>query len=191
MTRALRLLMVVLAAGGVVIGAVGGVGPARADSSLLKPFFGSYVGESLMPSVEMLPRDLRVSIRPAGEDGFVVEWQTTLFKFGESQRRNAQFLQFRRNADGPPMYRAVPPDAAAAAASEASESALEGGSFAWAHVQGNAMRVHILTFLDDGGYVLQSYDRTLTRGGMSLSFARVRDGTVEQRLRAELRRVDG
>ncbi len=189
MTRALRLLMVVLAAGGVVFGAVGGVGSARADSSLLKPFFGTYVGKSLMPSVEMLPRDLRVSIRPAGEDGFVVEWQTTLFKFGESQRRNSQFLEFRPNKDGRPMYRAVPPDAAAATG--ASESALDGGSLAWAHVQGRAMRVHLLSFLEDGGYVLQSYDRTLTGAGMSLSFTRVRDGTVEQRLRAELRRIDG
>lgn len=171
MKSALRLLMFALAVGGVV-----GGGAAWADSSLVKPFFGTYVGASLMPSVEMLPRDLRVSIRPAKADGFVIEWQTTLFKYGESQRRKSQLLEFRPTNNGPPMYEAAPSDS---------------GSFAWAHVQGKVMRIHILTFLEDGGYVLQSYERTLTSRGMSLSFARIRDGAVEQRLAGELERIDG
>lgn len=181
MTGMLRFLMIALVAGGIV-----GGGAARADSSVLKPFFGTYVGASLMPSVEMLPRDLRVSITPAKADGFVIQWQTTLFKFGESQRRKSQVLAFRPTKNDPSLYQAVRSDGA-----EASDSPLDGGPLAWAFVQGKVMSIHILTIVEKGGYELQSYERTLTRGGMKLSFARVRNGTVEQRLLAELNRIDG
>ncbi len=181
MTRALRLLMFALAVSGVV-----GGGTAWADSPSLKPFFGTYVGASLMPSVEMLPRDLRVSIAPAKADGFVIEWQTTLFKFGESQRRKSQRLEFRPTKSDPSLYQAVPPDGTAGM--ELSEN---GEPFAWAYVQGKVMSIHTLTIIENGGYVLQSYERTLTRGGMKLSFVRVRNGTVDQRLSGELERIDG
>ena len=181
MTGALRVLMFALAVSGVV-----GGGTAWAESSPLKPFFGTYAGASLMPSVEMLPRDLRVSIKPAKADGFVIEWQTTLFKFGESQRRKSQRLEFRPTKDNPFMYQAAPPDGTAGMAP--SEN---GEPFAWAYVQGKVMTIHTLTIIEKGGYVLQSYDRTLTRGGMALSFVRVRNGTVEQRLKGELERIDG
>lgn len=181
MTRALRFLMLALA----VCGVMGG-GTAWADSSTLKPFFGTYVGASLMPSVEMLPRDLRVSITPAKADGFVIEWQTTLFKFGESQRRKSQRLEFRPTKNDAFLYQAVPPDGTAGMA--LSE---KGEPFAWAHVQGKVMIIHTLTIIENGGYVLQSYERTLAPGGMALSFVRVRNGTVEQRLKGELNRIDG
>lgn len=175
MTGALRLLVFAL----VVSGVVGG-GAAGAETSALKPFFGTYVGASLMPSVEMLPRDLRVSIAPAKADGFTIEWQTALFKYGEAQRRKSQLLEFRPTTNDPSLYQAVPP-----------ENPLDGQPFAWAYVRGRVMNIHTLTLIENGGYVLQSYERTLTRPGMSLSFTRVRNGTVEQRLRGELNRIDG
>ena len=47
-----------------------------------------------------------------------------------------------------------------------------------------------MLFIDDNGdYVIQTYDRALTQEGMGLSFMRVRNGQVEQRLWATLERV--
>jgi len=184
MRGVVRLLIVALAAGGVM-----GGGAAWAQSSALKAFFGTYAGASLMPSVEMLPRDLRVSIMPAKADGFIIQWQTLLFKYGEPQRRNSQLLEFRPTENDPSLYEAVESDGSGGG--KPPKSPLDGGTFAWAYVQGKLMSIHILSIVERGGYVLQTYDRTLNRAGMSLAFTRVRNGTVEQRLRAELNRIEG
>ncbi len=175
--------------------------PFGRNSSSLKPFFGTYAGTSLMPSAEMLPRDLRVSIKPAAADGFTIEWQSTLFKYREAQRRKSQFVEFRPTTNDPSLYQAVPREGTGDGPGEATGDAtgemgpsatpLDGGPLAWAYVQGKTMSIHVLTIVENGGYVLQSYDRTLTRDGMNLYFARVRNGTVEQRLRGEFTRIDG
>ena len=187
MMGALRLLVFAVAMSGVM-----GGGTASADSSALKAFFGTYAGESLMPSVELLPRDLRVSIAPAPADGFTIEWQTTLFKFREAQRRKSQLLEFRPTADNPSMYYVVPPDGTVGAGGgpEPTVGTLGGAPYAWAYVQGRLMTIHIMTIIDRGGYVIQTYERRLTRSGMSLSFVRVQNGTVEQRLSGRLNRVN-
>ncbi len=184
MTGALRFLTFVLVVGGFV-----GGGAAWADSSSLKSFFGTYEGASLAPSAEVQPRDLKVSIKPANGDGFIVEWQTTLFKPRQDVRRKTQSLEFRPAKDNPAIYQAVPSDVTAGM--EPSDSPLDGGPFVWAQVLGKVMSIHVLTIAENGDYVIQSYDRALTKGGMALSFVKVRNGHVDQRLWGSLERVGG
>ena len=188
MMGALRLLVFAVAMSGVM-----GGGAASAESSDLKPFFGTYAGESLMPSVELVPRDLRVSIAPAPADGFTIEWHTTLFKYREVQRRKSQLLEFRPTADNPSMYYVVPADGTVGSGGgpEPTAGTLGGAPYAWAYLQGRLMTIHILSIINKGGYVVQTYERRLTRSGMSLSFVRVRNGTVEKRLSGRLNRVNG
>ena len=188
MKGALRLLVFAVA----MSGAMGG-GAASANPGDLKAFFGTYAGESLMPSVELMPRDLRVSIAPAPADGFTIEWHTTLFKFREPQRRKSQLLEFRPTADNPSMYYVVPPDGAVGSGGgpEPTAGTLGGAPYAWAYVQGRLMTIHVMTIIDRGGYVIQTYERRLTHTGMSLAFVRVQNGTVEQRLSGRLNRVNG
>jgi len=45
------------------------------------------------------------------------------------------------------------------------------------------------TISEDGDWVVQVYDRVLTKQGMALSFARVRNGYVEQRLWGTIERT--
>ena len=45
------------------------------------------------------------------------------------------------------------------------------------------------TISEDGDWVVQVYDRVLTKQGMALSFARVRNGYIEQRLWGTLERT--
>ncbi len=39
---------------------------------------------------------------------------------------------------------------------------------------------------DDGGYEMQVYDRTLTKGGMDLKFSRVHDGKTLKQITGSL-----
>lgn len=187
MTRALWFLTFVLVVGGHVGGHVG-AGAAWADSSPLKPFFGVYEGSSLAPSAEAQPRDLKVWIKPAPEDGFTIAWQTTLYEPDDGSRRKTQSLEFRPMKKNPSIYEAVA--SGLTVGMVPSKNPLEGAPFAWARVLGKVMSIHVLTIARNGDYVIQSYDRALTKDGMALAFAKVRNGQVEKRLWGALERVD-
>ncbi len=188
MTRALRILVFLLMAGGIAGGSLGG-GAAWADSSPLKPFFGTYEGASLAPSAEAQPRDLKVLIQPSADGGFTVAWQTTLYEPDDGSRRKTQSLEFRPRTDNPDLYQADP--FGLSVGMVPSKDPLDGAPFAWARVLGKVMTINVLTISDDGDYVMQTYDRALTPGGMALAFTKVRNGHVEKRLWGALERVDG
>lgn len=183
MTRALRCLMFLLLVGGFM-----GGGTARADSSPLKPFFGTYEGGSLAPSAAAQPRDLKVLIHPAPEGGFTVAWQTTIYEDDDTKSKT-QSLEFRPTKHNPNLYQALPTGLSVGMVP--SRDPLEGAPFAWARVLGKVLSVNVLTITKDGDYVIQTYDRALTRGGMALSFVKVRNGNVVKRLWGALDRVDG
>lgn len=188
MVLALRVLTVLVVTVGFAMGFLGG-GAAWADASKLTPFFGTYEGASLAPSREAQPRDLKVLIEPAADDGFTIAWQTTLYESHDDTRRKTQSLQFRPRKENPELYEV--------AATELSvgmlptKDPLDGAPFAWARVIGNVMSVYVLTIPKSGDYVIQSYDRALTNGGLALAFTRVRNGNLEKRLWGALDRVDG
>jgi len=188
MTRAFRALMVLLVAGAFAGSFLGG-SAAWADSSTLKPFFGIYEGASLAPSREAQPRDLKVLIQPASDDGFTIAWQTTLYESFDETRRKTQSLQFRPRKDNPELYEVVA--TALSVGMAPTKDPLDGAPFAWARVLGNVMSVYVLTISKNGDFVIQTYDRALTPGGMALAFTRVRNGNMEKRLWGALDRVDG
>jgi hypothetical protein len=53
------------------------------------------------------------------------------------------------------------------------------------------LTVNLLTIADNGDYVVQTYDRTLTPDGMKLDFMRVENGRIERQIKATLKRVGG
>ena len=163
--------------------------PAAAEDAAetLKRFFGSYMGESLYPREEARTRELSVAIRPAEDDGFIVEWQTTFYKFRKEPRRKTQALEFRPSGPGKDTYVAV--SSGLTTGMEPSRDPLSGAPFAWARILENLLTVNVLFINDEGDYVIQTYDRALTKDGMGLSFMRVRNGHIEQRLWATLERV--
>lgn len=172
-----------------LVAAVIVTGPAAAQSAAdtLQKFFGSYVGESLFPREEARTRQLSMSIRPAADDGFIIEWQTTFYKFRKEPRRKTQALEFRPSGPGDNTYLAIP--SGLTTGMEPSRDPLSGAPFSWARILGRVLTVNVLFIDDTGDYVVQTYDRALTKEGMGLSFMRVRNGQVEQRLWATLERV--
>ena len=186
MERVLRILTIVLVAGGFAGSFLGG-GTAWADASSLKPFFGTYEGASLAPSAEAQPRDLNVFIKDAGEGGFTVAWQTTIYEDSDSKSRT-QSLEFRPRKNNPNVYQAQP--VGLSVGMVPSEDPLDGAPFAWARVLGKVLSVNVLNITKEGDYVMQTYDRALTPGGLALSFVKVRNGNVEKKVWGSLERID-
>jgi hypothetical protein len=166
-----------------------GPAPASAEDAAIKPFLGSYEGTTLLSSEEVRSRELKVAITPAGDDGFTVEWQTTIFKLRAEARRKTQSLEFRRSRVNPKLYAAQSSDATAGM--DPSHDPLDGAPYAWARIDGQRLTINVLSISEEGDWVVQVYDRILTKEGMALSFARVRNGHVEQRLWGTLERIGG
>jgi hypothetical protein len=166
-----------------------GSAPASAEDSAIKPFLGTYEGTTLLSNEEIKSRELKVAITPAEDGGFRVEWQTTLYKPRDDVRRKTQSLEFRPSAENPKLYAAVPSDVTAGM--DPSHDPLDGAPYAWARIDERTLTVNVLTISEDGDWVIQVYDRVLTKEGMALSFARVRNAHVEQRLWGTLERTGG
>jgi hypothetical protein len=165
-----------------------GSAPASAEDAAIKPFLGSYEGTTLLSSEEVRSRELKVAITPAGDDGFTVEWQTTIFKLHADVRRKTQSLEFHPSRVNPKLYAAQSSDVTVGM--DPSHDPLDGAPYAWARIDGRRLTINVLSISEEGDWVVQVYDRILTKEGMALSFARVRDGHVEQRLWGTLERTD-
>jgi hypothetical protein len=161
--------------------------PAWAEDASIRPFFGTYEGATLQSSEEVRSRELKVAITPAANDGFRVAWQTTIFKPVDDTRRKTQSLEFRRSPANPKLYAAQPSDVTVGM--DPTRDPLDGAPYAWARIDGRTLTINVLTISEDGDWVVQVYDRVLTKEGMALSFVRVRNGHVEQRLWGTLERI--
>lgn len=164
-----------------------GAGPASAQTSLVQPFFGSYEGTTATEAATSEMRDLTVIIRPFDEEGFSVRWRTIIFEADEEAGRGrTQVIYFKPAKDAPGLFAATPPDEAAGLASNIP---LEGRPFAWARIAGKTLTVNVLTISETGDYTVQAYDRTLSDGGLALSFVRRHNGEIEQRVSGALKRT--
>jgi hypothetical protein len=180
----LILLAVVLCA--VVLGA--GARPAWSDDLTIQSFFGEYLGRTLMPMGEARNRDLHVAIRPFGAFGFTVEWQTTLHKSAREPENKTQVIDFEPTRR-PNVYAVARGDGTAGVSAPTGPA--DGEPYAWARIAGGTLTVNLLTIADNGDYVVQTYDRTLTPDGMKLDFMRVENGRIERQIKATLKRVGG
>lgn len=59
-----------------------------------------------------------------------------------------------------------------------------------ARIDGNKFTVYAMLITDEGGYEMQTYQRTLADGDMLLNFSRVRNGVALKEIKARLKRVD-
>jgi hypothetical protein len=66
---------------------------------------------------------------------------------------------------------------------------LKGEPYVWARIAGSTLTVYTLRIIDDGGYEIQTFDRTLTSDGLDLRFSRQRDGKVLQPITGTLKRI--
>lgn len=145
-------------------------------------FFGTFEGRTLFPMGEQGNRGLAVTIREHDGDGFVIHWETTIPKGAEGAERHATSLTFKPSAR-PQIFEAIYPPGG-------EPSLIRGEPVAWARIAGSTLSVSVLTIVDGGDYVMQSYHRTLTDPGLKLEFLRIREGVVERQIKGNLTRVE-
>lgn len=147
-------------------------GPAQAADPI-DPFVGKYVGKATSKlDPKLSNRDLNFEIRKL-DNGFAVKWTTIIPRPDGKSKRTSYRIRFdrtrkaklfaaamRRNVFGAPM----PLDP------------IKGDPYMWASIRGKTLGIYGVHVTEDGGYELQIYERTLTPGGMKLSFRRIRNG---------------
>jgi hypothetical protein len=165
----------------------GAAASAEVPDRPIKDFFGTYAGRSINTVEQGLSeRDLAVSIKPHKDRGFTIEWTTLIrhnnadwsrktytINFGPTTRPGIYGSQMRSNMFGG----AVPLDP------------LEGQPYVWARVEGDTMTVYALIIREDGGYEIQTFDRTWTPKGLDLKFTRFRDGEPLKLITGKLERT--
>ena len=183
---AILVLLTLLAAAVTMVRAAEAEPPAVG----IEAFFGSYEGRgSGSTDNHATDRDLSVSIGPAGDKGFVVSWSTAVRgKAGEAESRKAYTIGFQPT-QRPGVYSSAM--RANVFGDKVPMDPFKGDPFVWARLSGKTLSVYALIILDDGGYDLQIYDRTLTTSGLDLVFSRWVDRQQVGGLSAHLVRKGG
>ena len=157
--------------------------PSVAGNALsIKAFYGTYSGAGVAKNADSLyfgvtERDFDVVIHPEGS-GFSIAWTTILHAGGDPAhpriRRRSEKLTFVPSGTGG-LWR----DTGAA-------DPLGGAPYAWARIEGNSLIVYVLQIDQDGHYEVQRYDRSLTGGGIELTFTDTRDGDRARTVKGKL-----
>jgi hypothetical protein len=163
------------------------LGPAASQAGTLsiEAFYGHYQGSGVAENSDSLffgvtVRDLDVRITPEAP-GFAVEWTSVIRGGGNPDkpdiRKRTQTMSFLPSGT-PGVFDAV------GATDPRSPDGL-----GWASVQDNTLSVHVMRITAAGGYVIQTYNRTLDGTGMQLKFVNVADGEPSRQVDARLVKV--
>lgn len=145
-----------------------------AEDSPISAFLGVYEGQSISTEGEGLSaRDLSVKISPR-RGGFNLSWTTVTHRADKDISRKDYSIDFIPSPRKGIYSSAMREDMFGSR--RPIDPLAKGDPFVWATIQGKTLVVHALLITDDGGYELQTYERTLTAEGLSLKFTRFRDG---------------
>jgi len=150
-------------------------------------FYGHFVGSSVSEgSAQIQKRDIDVTIKPY-KRGFNITWSTVTHRAGKQSKKSAFSINFRLSGRDNVFGSAMGKDKFG---NEIPLDPLKGKPYVWAIIDGKTMTVNSLLVLEDGGYEIQTYERTLIDGGMSLEFSRIRNGEILKKVTSQLRRVE-
>lgn len=148
-------------------------------SSPIQPFVGKYVGQTVFASESGLTkRDLDVVITQE-KSGFAIGWTTITQKPSGKMSRKNYIIAFEPT-ERRGLFKPV------GDVQGAKLDPLKGDPRLWARIKGQTLSVYAVLITEDGGYEMQTYDRTLVPGGLDLNFTRVRDGNQLKQIRARL-----
>ncbi len=165
-------------------GALLATGPASAQDLPVKAFFGHFQGSGVAENSDSLyfgvtVRDLDVKIGGEGS-GFYVEWTSVIRGGGDPNnpdiRRRTQRMSFVPG-NAPTVFNV------------ADRQDPRGDGLAWANINGQTLSVHVMKITESGGYVIQTYNRTLEGTGMRLKFINVANGEPQREVDARLVKV--
>ena len=157
----------------------------NAQNLPITAFFGHFEGSGIAEDADSLyfdvtVRDLDVRIGPEG-GGFYVEWTSVIRAGGDPANP-----EVRKKTNRATFF---PGAQASVFQAQAGGDVLGGQPLNWARIAGNTLTINVFVIRDDGGYEVQSYDRTLDINGMTLEFTRIRDGEPVRKVEGRLVKV--
>lgn len=162
-----------------------GTTATQADDLPLQAFFGHYQGSGVAENADSLyfgvtVRDLDVRIAPEAP-GFSIEWTSVIRGGGDPNnpdvRKRTQRMSFVPSAK-PGVFDAV-----------GKQDPRDPDGLGWASINERTLTVHVLRITESGGYVIQTYNRTLEGTGMQLKFVNVANGEPQREVDARLVKV--
>jgi hypothetical protein len=151
----------------------------------MEHFLGEYQGVSIEdPSEIWLPADLDVSIQP-DDNGFIMEWATVTKESNgkvDRQKNVVRFQSTKRHNVFASMKRDV-------FGGWVPFNPFTGDPFLWARYLDSTLTVYAMIIMDTGAHDMQIYRYTLTLGGLSINFKRVRNEESLQVVNGILQRV--
>ena len=148
-------------------------------------FLGDYAGtaETIIDG-NKVNRNLEISISET-KNGFKVDWSTTTLKPSGKYKKKNYSIKFlptqRKNIFSSAMKTNL-------FGGQTAMDPMKGHPYVWARIVDQTLTIYALHVTDDGGYELQIYDRTLTKEGLDLKFARIRDGKPTRDIRGSMMR---
>jgi hypothetical protein len=172
--------------GGSLLLAVPGLAALAHAQADLRRFFGTYAGEAIVEgAADLEKRDINAEISPQGK-GFTVKWTMVIRKKAEKPRKVEYTITFQPTKRQDLYSSAMRTDVFGNAVPL---DPMSGDPYLWARIEGNTFWMYALLVTDEGGYEMQTYERTLTAGGMDLRYSRIRDGEVLRTITGKLKKV--
>jgi hypothetical protein len=165
--------------------AVGLLTPSFAADRKIEDFYGAYLGHGAEEAVsetssadkQKQTRYSQVIIRPAGENGFSIEWSTLKLKGDDipSQADTKTYVETFRGTDKPGFFRDV---------TSGDPNLFQDA--AWATINGDTLSIVQVSVAPDGNYFVTHYDRTLTSQGMDVRFTRFENSRIVRAVKLSL-----
>jgi len=158
---------------------------AKAQDLSIEAFYGHFQGSGVAENSDSLyfgvtVRDLDVRITPEAP-GFAVEWTSVIRGGGDPDnpdvRKRTQKMSFLPT-NTPGVYNAV-----------GAQDPRSADGLGWTSIKEQTFTIHVMRITQTGGYVIQTYDRTLDGTGMKLKFVNVADGEPIRQVEARLVKV--
>lgn len=157
---------------------------AQAQTLPVDAFYGHYQGSGIAENEDSLyfgvtVRDLDVRIGPEA-DGFFVEWTSVIRGGGDPNNPDIR----KRSA----RVAFSPSDRPNVFISKSATDPMDEGLI-WARILDQTLTVNVMQVTDNGSYVVQTYNRTLSGTGMNLNFVNTADGEPLRQVEARLVKV--
>ncbi len=159
---------------------------SSAHSNAISPFYGTYTGsgKKKLGESESIDRDLSVTIKRWEDKGFTIDWSTVIYR-GEREKETKMSINFKPSPRDGIFTSAMQTDTFGKSV-PFNPAVNSNEPYVWASIEENTLIVHALYIMDDGGFEMQVYRRSLQENGMLVEFERMRNGKQVTRIEAQL-----
>lgn len=159
------------------------------QENVITPFYGTYSGsgKKMLGDSETVDRDLSVTIKPWEDKGFTIDWGTVIYR-GTREKETNMSINFKPSPR-PGIFTSAMQTNTFGNSIPFNPAVNSDEPYVWAGLEGNTLTVHALYIMDDGGYEMQVYRRSLQDNGMTVEFERMKNSERVTQIEARLESV--